>query len=75
VRSTEIVPIGVDGKVVHVELSVPAGGDVSVQDVVADAVALQEQIATIATWVTGTVTPRCRGSRVGWEWTSASSSG
>ncbi|MFT7840653.1 CU044_2847 family protein [Saccharothrix sp. BKS2] len=66
-RTTEIVPVVVGDRVVHVELSVPAGGDVSAQDLVANAAALQDQITAIATWVSGAVTaalPR-RPSRVG----------
>lgn len=64
---TEIVPIVVGERVVHAEVSVPAGGDVSVLDVVGNATALQEQITGIAEWVGGSLKaalPR-RPDRVG----------
>lgn len=48
---TEIVPVAVGDQVVYAEVSVPAGGDVSVLDVAGNAMALQEQISAIAGWV------------------------
>jgi hypothetical protein len=48
---TELVPVSVGDQVFYVEVSLPAGGDVSVLDMVGNAVALQEQIGALAGWV------------------------